>query len=137
MFLNIIFLPLCGSIFAGLGGKWLGYKGSSFVSVLCLGLTILSALGAFYEVGLKGGKCLFVLIPWIQADLFNVNWGFLFDTLSVTMLVVISFISFIVHLYSFEYINNDPHLPRFMSYLSLFTFFILILVSADNFLQIF
>lgn len=137
MYLNIIFLPLCGSIFAGLGGRWLGSKGSCFVSTACLGLSALLSLIAFYEVGLNQGKCIFTLMPWINADLFNVSWGFLFDTLSVSILVVVTFISFFVHLYSIEYIGNDPHLSRFISYLSLFTFFILILVSADNFLQIF
>eukprot|EP00611_Tribonema_gayanum_P029924 TRINITY_DN8161_c0_g1_i1.p1 TRINITY_DN8161_c0_g1~~TRINITY_DN8161_c0_g1_i1.p1 ORF type:complete len:459 (-),score=-88.51 TRINITY_DN8161_c0_g1_i1:4555-5931(-) len=137
MYLNIIFLPLCGSIFAGLGGRWLGSKGSCFVSTACLGLSALFSLIAFYEVGLNQGKCIFTLMPWINADLFNVSWGFLFDTLSVSILVVVTFISFFVHLYSIEYIGNDPHLSRFISYLSLFTFFILILVSADNFLQIF
>jgi NADH-ubiquinone oxidoreductase chain 5 len=137
MYLNIIVLPLLGSFFAGLFGKMLGPKGSGLVSVTCLGITCALSLLAFYEVGLNGSKCTFVLIPWINADLFNVNWGFLFDTLSATILVVITFISFLVHLYSLEYIGKDPHLPRFISYLSLFTFFILILVSADNFLQMF
>jgi len=137
MYLNIIFLPLCGSIFAGLGGRWLGSKGSCNVTTICLGLSGLLSLTAFYEVGFNGGKCLFTLLPWINADLFNVSWGFLFDTLSVSILVVVTFISFLVHLYSIEYIGNDPHLSRFISYLSLFTFFILILVSADNFLQMF
>ena len=137
MYLNIIALPLLGSTLAGLGGKTLGSKGSGLVSVVCLGFTCLLSLIAFYEVGICGSKCVFVIMPWINADLFNVNWGFLFDTLSVTILVVITFISFLVHLYSLEYIGKDPHLPRFMSYLSLFTFFILILVTADNFLQMF
>lgn len=137
MYLNIICLPLLGSLFSGIGGKLLGSKGSGLVSTTCLGLTCILSFLAFYEVGFNGSKCVFVIIPWINADLFNVNWGFLFDTLSVTMLVVITFISFLVHVYSLEYIGKDPHLPRFISYLSLFTFFILILVSADNFLQIF
>ena len=137
MYLNIIFLPLCGSIFAGIGGRWLGGKGSCVVSTTCLALSGLLSLFAFYEVGFLGGKTVFTCIPWINADLFNVSWGFLFDTLTVTICVVVTFISFLVHLYSIEYIGQDPHLSRFISYLSLFTFFILILVSADNFLQIF
>lgn len=137
MYLNIIFLPFCGCIFAGLCGRWLGFKGSGIVSTTCCGCASLIALCVFYEVGFKYSKCILVLLPWMQVDLFNVNWGFLFDTLSVTILVVVTFISFFVHIYSIEYIKNDPHLPRFISYLSLFTFFILILVSADNFVQIF
>jgi len=77
------------------------------------------------------------LSPWIYVDLLKVNWGFLFDSLTGVMLFVILFISCLVHLYSLEYMENDPHLNRFMSYLSLFTFFMLILVTADNFLQMF
>jgi len=67
----------------------------------------------------------------------NIQWSFCFDTLTGVMLVVVTFISTLVHLYSTEYMENDPHLPRFMSYLSLFTFFMLILVTANNFLQMF
>ena len=137
MYLNILFLPLCGSFFAGFCGRFLGSKGSCFISVACLGLTAILSLATFYEVGIQGSKCIFNLMPWIIADLFNVSWAFLFDTLTVTILVVITFISFLVHVYSIEYIGKDPHLPRFISYLSLFTFFMLILVSANNFLQIF
>jgi NADH:ubiquinone oxidoreductase subunit 5 (subunit L)/multisubunit Na+/H+ antiporter MnhA subunit len=61
----------------------------------------------------------------------------MFDSLTATMCVVVTFISFLVHLYSIEYMSHDPHLPRFMSYLSLFTFFMLILITGDNFVQMF
>ena len=74
---------------------------------------------------------------WLFSDLLTVYWGFQFDSLTVIMLLVITFISMLVHLYSLEYMENDPHLTRFMSYLSLFTFFMLILVTANNFLQMF
>lgn len=137
MYLNILFLPFCGCIFSGICGRWIGFKGSSIVSTICCGCASFIALCIFYEVGLNSSKCVLVLLPWVHVDLFNANWGFIFDTLSATILVVVTFISFFVHIYSTEYIKNDPHLPRFISYLSLFTFFILILVSADNFLQIF
>jgi len=73
----------------------------------------------------------------MSTELFNVTWGFMFDSLTVVMLVVVTFISSLVHLYSTEYMCHDPHLSRFMSYLSLFTFFMLILVSADNYVQMF
>ena len=75
--------------------------------------------------------------PWINSETLNVDWGFLFDSLTVVMCCVVTFVSSIVHLYSTEYMAYDPHLPRFMSYLSLFTFFMLILVTADNFIQMF
>jgi NADH:ubiquinone oxidoreductase subunit 5 (subunit L)/multisubunit Na+/H+ antiporter MnhA subunit len=73
----------------------------------------------------------------MDSDLFNVDWGFMFDSLTVTMCCVVTFVSSLVHIYSSEYMSHDPHLPRFMSYLSLFTFFMLILVTADNFIQLF
>ena len=78
-----------------------------------------------------------VVSPWVYSEILNINWGFLFDGLTVTMCVIVTFISFLVHYYSIEYMSHDPHLPRFMSYLSLFTFFMLILVTADNFIQMF
>src|SRR5690606_25298172 len=74
---------------------------------------------------------------WVNSELFNVSFGFLFDSLTVVMLVVVCSISTLVHLYSLEYMSHDPHLPRFMSYLSLFTFFMLILVTSNNLLQMF
>lgn len=74
---------------------------------------------------------------WISSDTLNVDWGFLFDTLTAIMCVVVTFISSLVHLYSTEYMSHDPHLSRFMSYLSLFTFFMMILITADNFIQMF
>lgn len=67
----------------------------------------------------------------------NIKWGFLFDSVTALMLVVVTTISFFVHLYSVSYMDHDPHLQRFLSYLSLFTFFMLILVTANNFLQMF
>ena len=74
---------------------------------------------------------------WIQSDILQVDWSFLFDSLTVTMLVVVTTVSLLVHIYAANYMLEDPHLSRFMSYLSLFTFFMIILVTADNFLQLF
>lgn len=70
-------------------------------------------------------------------EVLHIDWGFMFDSLTVFMCVIVTFISLLVHVYSTEYMGHDPHISRFMSYLSLFTFFMLILVSADNFLQMF
>lgn len=69
--------------------------------------------------------------------MFTVNWGFYLDPLAVTMIVVVGTVSTLVHMYSFGYMSGDPHLSRFMSYLSFFTFFMLMLVTADNFIQLF
>ncbi len=137
MYLLIICLPLIGSLIAGFGGRYIGPKGAGLITISCMVLTFMMSLFAFYEVGLSGATCSFKLATWINSELFNVSWGFLFDSLTVVMLIVVTFISTLVHLYSTEYMSHDPHLPRFMSYLSLFTFFMLILVTADNLIQMF
>jgi NADH-ubiquinone oxidoreductase chain 5 len=137
MYLNLLFLPFCGCIFTGLFGRLIGFQGSSLISTSCCGFACLISLLIFFEVALHSSKCVVFLLPWVKVDFFEAEWGFIFDTLSVTLIVIVCFISFFVHLYSIEYLHSDPHLPRFICYLSLFTFFILILVSANNFLLIF
>lgn len=137
MYLLLVFLPLIGSCCAGLFGRKLGPYGASWVTVTCLLITFFLSLFAFYEVSLLGCCVYIKFVPWINSELLNVDWGFLFDSLTVVMCCVVTFVSSIVHLYSTEYMAHDPHLPRFMSYLSLFTFFMLILVTADNFVQMF
>ena len=137
MYLLLIFLPLLSSITAGLFGRYIGPKGASLLTVFCLFITFFISVIVFYEVGLIGCCTYIKLAKWIDCDLFNVDWGFLFDSLTAVMCCVVTFVSCLVHLYSTEYMSHDPHLPRFMSYLSLFTFFMLILVTSDNFVQMF
>lgn len=137
MYLNIVFLPLLGSFVAGFFGRFLGGRGSGLISIFCVGSSFFLSILAFYEVGLGGSSTYLYLMPWLESDSFHVDWAFCFDSLTVVMLVVVTFISTLVHLYSIEYMGGDPHLSRFMSYLSLFTFFMLILVTADNFVQMF
>jgi NADH-ubiquinone oxidoreductase chain 5 len=137
MYLLLIFLSIIGSFFSGIFGKQIGSWGSTKITIICLFLSFLISLLAFYEVALLGSPVYLVLINWISSDVLNINWGFIFDSLTVTMCLVVTFISLLVHLYSTEYMSHDPHLSRFMAYLSLFTFFMLILVSADNFVQMF
>lgn len=138
MYLVIVFLPLIGSCLAGLGGFWLGPKGSCFISTFLLFITFSLSLFCFVQIGLGFSDPVHLVIgPWIESAFFRVNWGFYFDSLTVTMLVVVTSVSTLVHFYSIEYINGDPHHSRFMSYLSLFTFFMLILVTGDNLVQLF
>jgi NADH-ubiquinone oxidoreductase chain 5 len=137
MYLTLIFLPLMSSVASGLFGRYLGPKGACIITINGLLFTCILSLIAFYEVALAGSPVYIKLISWVDSELFNVDWGFLFDTLTVTMCCVITFISLLVHVYSTEYMAHDPHLPRFLSYLSLFTFFMLILVTADNYIQMF
>ncbi len=137
MYLLILTLPLLSTICAGLAGRWIGGKGAAFLSTTLIILTFLISTFVFYEVALLKTPCLIELSPWIITETYNLKWGFLFDTLTAVMLIVVTSISSLVHLYSTEYMGQDPHLPRFMSYLSFFTFFMLILVTADNFIQMF
>ncbi len=137
MYLLLVFLPLIGFIFAGLFGRYLGSNGSAIITTGCLTLSLFISFFTFYEVGLMGCATYIKLSTWIDSEMLNVDWGFMFDSLTVTMCCVVTFISCLVHIYSTEYMSHDPHLPRFMSYLSLFTFFMLILVTADNFIQMF
>lgn len=137
MYLLIISIPLFSAITVGFFSKFFGHKGAPIIAIIYIIATFLLSCNAFYEVALAGSPCYLILGTWINSGMFYVPWGFLFDTLTVVMLVVITSISMFVHIYSMEYMAHDPHLPRFMSYLSLFTFFMIILVTADNFLQMF
>jgi NADH-ubiquinone oxidoreductase chain 5 len=137
MYLLIIMFPLLGSLSAGLFGRYLGPNGSTTITTSCLVLSFGCSFFAFYEVALLECSVYIKLMPWIDSEVLNIDWGFMFDTLTVVMCCVVTFVSSLVHLYSIEYMANDPHLSRFMSYLSLFTFFMLILVTADNFVQMF
>lgn len=137
MYLLLVFLPLLGSCAAGLFGFLIGSRGAVLVTTgSVLGSAILSGI-VFYEVALCGSPCSVPFYTWFGSELFDAGWGFYFDTLTSVMIVVITWVSTLVHLYSVSYMEHDPHLPRFMSYLSLFTFCMLMLVTADNFLQLF
>jgi len=100
-------------------------------------LNLLLSFFIFYEVVLNGSICFFKLFSWFNIGIFVVDWGFFFDPITSVMLIVINVISFFVHLYSIDYMRYDFFSSRFMSYLSLFTWFMLILITADNFLQLF
>lgn len=137
MLLSIIFLPLLGSIASGFFGFFIGRKGSVIITTLTTFLSFLFSLIIFYDSVTLEYEYLIYLATWINSGLFNCNWSFLFDTLTMVMLIVVTSISTLVHLYSSQYMAHDPHLSRFMSYLSLFTFFMIILVTGDNFVQMF
>lgn len=137
MYIPLVFLSFVGFSITGLFGRYIGPKGSALITTGCLMFSFFLSLFAFYEVGLMGSPVYIRLSTWVSSEVLLINWGFLFDSLTVVMCVVVTFVSFLVHLYSIEYMSHDPHLPRFMSYLSLFTFFMLILVTADNYIQMF
>ena len=137
LLLTLIFLPFLGSVAAGLFGFYIGRKGSVFITTLTTFLSCVFSLIIIYNSITNEYEYFIYISKWISSGLFNCNWCFLFDSLTMIMLIVITSISTLVHLYSSQYMANDPHLSRFMSYLSLFTFFMIILITGDNFMQMF
>ena len=133
----ILFLPLIGSIISGFFGKQIGHRNSEILTSSFLSISALLSLIIFYKVITQNYTNDIVIATWINSGSLNVNWSIQIDTLSSLMLVVVTLISAIVHIYSIGYMSHDPHKSRFMSYLSLFTFAMLTLVTADNFLQLF
>jgi hypothetical protein len=137
MYLSILALPMFGSAIAGLRGRSIGVTGAHIITTGCLTTSALLAMVAFYEVGLCGSPVSIELFSWIDSEFMLVNWGFLFDSLTVSMLLPVLVVSSLVHLYSISYMAEDPHNQRFFSYLSMFTFFMLILVAGDNYFIMF
>jgi NADH-quinone oxidoreductase subunit L len=132
----VVLFPLLGAIIAGLFGRWIGDRGAQLVT--CGGL-ILSALCSWVVLPgvLAGAPYKVELFRWIHAGTFEADWVIRVDVLSAVMMFTVSTVSALIHVYSVGYMAHDPGIPRFMSYLSLFTFFMLALVSADNFLQLY
>ena len=132
----ILFLPLAGAIVGYIGNSLTRYFSEITTSIFVCISAILSIL-VFWN-GLQNniyGN--YKIFEWISSGSFTANWSINIDPLSSVMLVVVTFVSAIVHIYSIGYMSHDPHKPRFMSYLSLFTFSMLALVVSDNFLQLF
>jgi NADH-quinone oxidoreductase subunit L len=132
----IVFLPLFGFLIAGIFGRQIGARGAEYVTTGFLGVCFLLAWFAFFEVA--GGADAHVLIAnWFTSGKLSVAWALRIDTLTAVMLVVVTTVSFLVHVYSIGYMEEDPSRPRFFAYLSLFTFAMLMLVTSDNLVQLF
>jgi NADH-quinone oxidoreductase subunit L len=137
MTIAAVFLPLLGAFIAGFFGRWVGDRGAQIVS--CAGVGIAAIFGGllFVEVALNGQNVTTDLATWIDTGDLQVQWALRFDPLSAVMVAVVTVVSAMVHIYSVGYMAHDKGIPRFMSYLSFFTFFMLMLVTADNFAQMF
>ena len=133
----ILFLPLTAAIISGFFNKIIGEKLCNYIT--CLSTTFIAVLSIiiFYNVIFYGYENNLLIAKWINSGSLEVNWSIKIDALSSVMLVVVNVISSLVHIYSIGYMSHDPHKPRFMAYLSLFTFAMLTLVTSDNFLQLF
>lgn len=138
MYSAIVFLPLLGFLIAGIFGRQLGARASEIVTTVLLMISALLSWVAFVQIGYSEAPTTApVLANWITSGALRVDWALRIDTLTVVMLVVVTTVSSLVHLYSIGYMAEDPHRPRFFAYLSLFTFAMLMLVTADNLVQMF
>ncbi|NIX77438.1 NADH-quinone oxidoreductase subunit L [Microvirga terricola] len=137
MYYAIVFLPLVGFLIAGLFGRFIGSRPSELVTTVLLLIAAALSWVAFIQVGFGSGATRVQVAQWMSVGSLNVDWALRIDTLTAMMLVVVNTVSALVHLYSIGYMHEDPHRPRFFAYLSLFTFAMLMLVTADNLVQMF
>src|SRR6056300_630507 len=137
MELSIITLPLIASIISGFFGKYIGDRNSEIVTSLLVSISAILSIIIFYNVVFNQYEDNIIIATWINSGTLDVNWSMKIDSLSSVMLVIVTSVSALVHSYSIGYMSHDPHKPRFMAYLSLFTFAMLMLVTSDNFIQLF
>jgi NADH-ubiquinone oxidoreductase chain 5 len=137
MYLTLIVLPLLGSIASGFFGRKIGVSGSHLITCSSVIITTVLAIIAFFEVGFNNIPVTINIARWIDVESLNVLWSFKFDSLTISMLLPVLIVSSLVHIYSIGYMNHDPHNQRFFSYLSLFTFMMIILVTGNNYLLMF
>ena len=138
IYLAIVLAPLLGSVIAGLFGKLIGRSGAHWVAIAGVGVSFVLSLLAYYHLFYNGGEVYNAAVyTWLNSGDFHFEIGFLIDQLSVTMMVVVTFVSWIIHIYTIGYMVDDPGYQRFFSYISLFTFAMLMLVMSNNFLQLF
>lgn len=132
-----VFLPLSGFLISGLGLKYIGDRWAQWVTCLLMFGSVIAGGCLFQKVAFSQQIGVFDIFHWIRVGDLQASWGLKIDTLSTTMIVVVTVVSFLVHLYSVGYMSQDKSISRFMSYLSLFTFAMLMLVTAPNFVQLF
>ena len=131
MEIALLFLPLLASITSGFFGKYIGDRSSEIVTSLFVSISAILSLTLFYQVIINQYESNVVIATWINSGTLNVNWSIKVDALSSVMLVVVTLVSSLVHIYSIGYMSHDPHKPRFMAYLSLFTFAMLPMLTLQ------
>jgi len=137
MYILLVFLPGIAALFVGLLGRWIGDRASQLITSVAVSISAIFAIIGFFQItGTENVERIEVL-RWISSGALDFSWSIMVDSLTAVMFVVVTVVSALVHWYSIGYMSHDPHKPRFMAYLSLFTFAMLMLVSADNFVQLF
>ena len=132
MLAGAVFFPLLGACIAGFLGRWIGDRAAQWASVLCMALAALCGAYAFYQVGFLHQATTVPILTWLDVGELQFAWALRYDTLSAVMVGMVTFISTLIHIYSIGYMSHDPTRPRFFAYLSLFTFLMLMLVTADT-----
>ena len=138
----IVFAPLVGAVLAGMGGRYIGRAGAATVTIAGVGIACLLSIRLLMSLlanaaGVESPVYNETLYTWLESGALTLQIGFLIDRLSATMMVVVTFVSLMVHIYTIGYMRDDPGYQRFFSYISLFTFAMLMLVMANNFVQLF
>ena len=138
LYLAIVLAPLIGSIIAGVFGRQVGRAGAHRATIIGVAISFLLSLVVFNHHVLGDGPTFNdTVYTWLVSDGINMEVGFLIDELTATMMIVVTFVSLMVHIYTIGYMHDDPGYQRFFSYISLFTFSMLMLVMANNFMQLF
>jgi NADH-ubiquinone oxidoreductase chain 5 len=137
MYLSILILPLLGSIVSGFFGRKIGVTGSQIITCTCLIFSSILITIAFYEVCLSSSPVYVYLGSWINSELLSISWEFYFDQLTISLGLAVLYCSTLIHIYSVSYLSSDPHIQRFFSYLSAFTFGMLVLICGGNFFVMF
>lgn len=131
------FLPLLGAVIAGFFGRQIGDRAAQIVTCAGVGIAAVLSIPLFFDVALGGNERVVTVANWINSGTFETAWALRFDTLSSVMVMTVTCVSFLIHVYSIGYMSHDDSKARFMAYLSLFTFAMLMLVTADNLVQLF
>ena len=138
VYLTIVLAPLIGAIIAGLFGKSISRSGAHWVTIIGVAVSFFLSILVFKDVVIDGAAVFNGSVyTWLVSDGIQFEVGFLVDSLTAVMLLVVTFVSFMVHIYTIGYMQDDPGYKRFFSYISLFTFSMLMLVMSNNFMQLF
>jgi NADH-quinone oxidoreductase subunit L len=138
IYLAIVLAPLIGAVIAGLFGRVIGRSGAHWVTIAGVGIAAILSLVVYKHVVFDGAAVHnAALYTWLKTGGLSIEVGFLIDRLSATMMVVVTFVSWMIHIYTIGYMHDDPGYQRFFSYMSLFTFAMLMLVMSNNFMQLF
>src|SRR3712207_2952115 len=132
MLVGAVFFPLLGAPISGFLGRWIGDRAAAWSTVACMALAAVCGVAAFVEVALGQQPAVVPIADWMEVGGLEVAWALRYDALSAVMVMMVTFVSTLIHVYSVGYMAHDPTTPRFFAYLSLFTFMMLMLVTADR-----